>query len=244
MTTCHKIFLTACAIICVATRANAQDAAAEKNDIAFKLTSSYYDVSDSSHAFDVNLRGSIGAHTTWVGFYKDSLSFKQTRTGYEYRGDFNLIRTVASIQAASGGFAGGSLMAELGDENYVIAGWGRTNLKDYYNLNFDPNDAITLGIGSRAFKKTEVSLFHIWDDRLHSRQRVTHAVIRYKPTELQRWIIDVSQKQGLISGDSFIRGYAVSVTYDFGNFFARIARDQYVNFSNDTQNRFSLGMRF
>ena len=212
--------------------------------VAFKLTPSFYKSSDESHAADINLRGSLGSHTAWLGFYRDNGQFQQTRSGYEYRSDFSVLRTVLSAQVASGGFLGGSITAEIGDKNYAIVGWGRTNLKDYYNLNFDPNDAITLGVGSRAIEKFELSLFHIWDDRLHTQQHVSHALVRYKPNELNRWTVDLSQKRGLTGTGNFVRGYAGSVTYDFGNYFARVARDQYVNFSDVTQNRFSVGLRF
>jgi hypothetical protein len=43
---------------------------------------------------------------------------------------------------------------------------GRTNLKDYFNLNFDPNDAILIGAGTRAIQHTTLSAFQIRDDRL------------------------------------------------------------------------------
>ena len=50
----------------------------------------------------------------------------------------------------SGGFWGGSLSAQIGSPKlYAIVGLGRTNLRTYYNLNFDPNDAITLGYARR-----------------------------------------------------------------------------------------------
>ena len=233
----------ACAIVlCLPGAAMAQDAAAEK--VAFKLTPSYYLTAGSGHAWDLNLRGSRGAHTAWLGLYRDSFAFQQARTGYEYRSDFGWARSVLSLQAAAGGFRGWSVSAEIGQDNYAIVGWGRTNLRNYYNLNFDPNDAITLGLGTRALPKTELSVFHIWDDRLSTQQRVTHAVARYKPTDAERWTADLSSKRGLSGSGSMVSGYALSVTYDFGDYFARLAKDQYVNFSDSTQTRVSLGMRF
>lgn len=230
--------------LCCTQTLHAQDIPDENGKLAFKLTPSFYKSSDDSHAIDVNLRGSSGSHIAWLGFYRDNVNIQQTRSGYEYRGEFNLVRTVLSGQLASGGFLGGSVTAEIGDKNYAIVGWGRTNVKNYYNLNFDPNDAVTLGVGSRTLEKTELALFHIWDDRLHTQQHVTHAIARYKPTELERWTFDFSQKRGFTGTGNFVQGYSGSVTYDFGNYFARIARDQFVNFSDVAQNRFSLGLRF
>ncbi len=233
-----------CAVLwCAPHAALAQDAANEK--IAFKLTPSYYLTQGAGSAWDVNLRGSKGAHTAWLGIYRDSTGFQQARTGYEYRSDFGWARSLLSLQAAAGGFRGWAVTAELGQENYAIVGWGRTNLRSYYNLNFDPNDAITLGFGSRALPKTELSLFHIWDDRLPTQQHVTHAVLRYKATDAERWTADLSAKRGLSSSSgALVSGKALSVTYDFGDYFARLARDQYVNFSDATQTRVSMGMRF
>ena len=219
-------------------------ALAESNRINYKLTPSYYFSSDNNDAVDLNLRGIVGEHTAWVGVYRDKEHLQQSRTGYEYRHDFGLVRPVFSAQLATGGFLGGSVTTEIGNSNFAIVGIGRTNLKDYFNLNFDPNDAITLGFGSRAISKTELSLFHIWDDRLDTKQHVTHAVARYKPNDTERWTADASYKHGLSGSGENVQGYALTVTYDFGDYFARLARDQHANFSAVSQNRLSIGLRF
>ena len=216
----------------------------QSNRIEFKLTPSYYQSSDGNDAVDVNLRANRGQHTAWVGQYRDQNGFGQARTGYENKLDFGSARMVLSAQLASGGFVGGSITAEIGGDTFGILGFGRTNLRDYYNLNFDPNDAITVGIGSRTFSDTELSLFHVWDDRLGTQQRVTHLVWRYKPSTSQRLTADTSYKSGLTSDNVFVRGYGLSITYDYGQYFGRIARDQYANFTESHLTRFSLGMRF
>lgn len=41
-----------------------------------------------------------------------------------------------------------------------------------------------------------------------------------------------------------VQGYGLSVTCDFGNYFARLARDPYANFTDASQTRVSLGLRF
>lgn len=212
--------------------------------IEYKLTPSYYQSSDGNDAVDVNLRASGGRHTAWLGQYHDRAGFEQARGGYEYRQDFEQLRVIWSAQLASRGFLGGSATAEIGGDTFGIVGFGRTNLRDYYNLNFDPNDAITIGIGSRAIPHTELSLFHIWDDRLDTRQHVTHLVLRYKPTDSQRLTIDTSYKHGLTNDDVFVKGYGLSATYDYRQYFARVARDEYANFTGNHLTRFSLGMRF
>ena len=224
--------------------AQAQDSSPDEEKLAFKFTPTHLSSSDGNHALDLNLRGVIGAHTAWIGRYSDRVGYVQARTGYENRQDFGLVRTVLSLQLAAGGFVGGSVSAELGGESYVITGWGRTNLRNYYNLNFDPNDAITLGVGTRLLPQTELSIFHIWDDRLGTGQRVTHAVARYKASESKRWTVDVSRKSGTTDTANQIQSYSLAVTYDFGNYFARVARDPYANFTDASQTRISLGLRF
>ena len=216
----------------------------EEKKIEYKLTPSYYSSTDGNSASDINLRGSIGQHTLWVGIYGDKNSYHQERAGYENRMDFGLTRWVLSTQFASGGFIGGSVTTEIGGDTFGIVGIGRTNLRDYYNLNFDPNDAITIGIGTRAIAKTELSFFQVRDDRLDTQQQITHFVWRYKPSESQRITIDSSYKSGLISDNKFIKGYGLSITYDYRSYFVRLAKDQYANFNDSDLTRLSFGMRF
>ena len=216
----------------------------DDNKTSFKLTPSWYRADDGNPAGDINLRANTETQTAWLGYYRDQTGFSQTRAGYEHKQDCGWLRTVLSAQVASGGFIGGSITSEIGGETYGIFGFGRTNLRDYYNLNFDPNDAITVGIGTRAIADTELTLFHLWDDRLHTLQRVTHAIVRRKFGDGQRLTLDVSRKTGLDSEDIYVRGYAVSVTYDFKRYFVRLARDEYVNFSPTKQVRLSAGVRF
>ncbi len=214
------------------------------NKISFKLTPSWYRSDDGTRASDINLRANTETQTAWLGYYRDKTGFAQTRAGYESKLDSGWLRTVLSVQVASGGFIGGSVTSEVGGDTYGIAGFGRTNLRDYYNLNFDPNDAITIGAGTRAFEDIELTLFHLWDDRLHTRQRVTHAIIRHKLADKQRLTLDISRKSGLTTEDILVRGYAATLTYDFRQYFLRVARDEYVNFSPSAQYRISLGARF
>ena len=234
------------ALLCISVNSFAQENSntQEENKVSFKLTPSYYFSSDKNNAEDVNLRAVLGAHTAWIGYYRDDLQSQQARVGYEYRHDFGFVRPIFSGQFASGGFFGGSITAEVGGDTYALVGWGRTNLKNYYNLNFDPNDAITLGIGSRALPKTELSFFQVWDDRLDTKQHITHAVIRYKSSQTERWTLDISYKRGMTGDGNTIAGTGLTGTYDFGDYFVRFAHDQYANFTNSTQNRLSVGMRF
>lgn len=215
--------------------------------IAWKLTPTYYSSTSQAPAWDINLRGNTDTQTAWVGYYRRQEEFQQLRFGYERPMEWTAVRLVPSLQYASRGFLGGSLYAEIGERHFGVLGWGRTNLKDYYNLNFDPNDAVTFGVGTRALPRTTLTLFQIRDDRLDTGQRVTHLVARTKPTEKTRWTLDVFHKEGRPDADPAserVRGTGATVTYDYGRYFARVASDPYVNFSNDHMVRVALGVRF
>jgi hypothetical protein len=212
---------------------------------AFKMTPSVYSARQQPTATDLNLRGHWGQHTVWVGHYTRPGEFQQTRSGYEFNADMGGIQVTPSLQAASHGFWGGSLNATVGETVYGLVGWGRTNLKDYYNLNFDPNDAVTWGLGWRVHSNNQFTLFKIKDNRLHTDQEVTHGVWRYNANAHQRWTVDLSQKQGRSSqGLALVQGNAWSLAYDHHALFFKIARDQKVNFSDIDQWRVALGWRF
>jgi hypothetical protein len=154
---------------------------------------------------------------------------------------------VPSLQVASHGFLGGSVNAEIGSERYFgLLGFGRTNLKPYYNLNFDPNDAITIGAGTRALPNTTLTLFQVRDDRLGTGQRVTHLTARNtRRVAGTRWTVDLFHRQGRETPESEkLRGTGLAVGYDFDEYFARVAIDPHVNFSPNHMLRLAIGLRF
>ncbi len=218
--------------------------AEEPEKTEFKFTASSYQSSVDNDATDFNLRISHGEHTGWIGRYADSNGFAQERLGYDNRQDFGLLRLVSTIEFGSGGYKGIAAATEIGGSTYAILGMDRTNLRTFYNLGFDPSDAVVAGIGSRAIGNTELSLFQVRENRLDTDRKATHLVWRYKPSQMQRITIDASRKSGINDDGSFVRGYALAATYDYGQYFARLARDQYANFSGSHLTRFSLGMRF
>jgi hypothetical protein len=212
---------------------------------AYKLTPSYYVTTHEKDATDINLRANNGPHALWLGYYRRGNEFEQFRTGYEYTVQLPWVQVVPSLQLASHGFAGGSINAQIGDSVYALIGLGRTNTRDYYNLNFDPNDALTFGLGTRLLPGSNLSLFAVKDDRLHTGQMVTHLVWRYLPDDHQRWTVDLSSKHGRPSAvDESVSGGAMSVTYDFRDVFLHLVRDRKVNFTSEDQTRVSLGFRF
>ena len=220
---------------------------APQEETAYKFTPTFYRTTNVTPAYDLNLRGNRGAHAAWIGFYQRSNEFQQLRLGYENTVELPFGRVVPSLQYATRGFLGGSLTVEIGERYFGLAGFGRTNLKDYFNLNFDPNDMVLFGVGTRALPNTTLSLFQIRDDRLGTGQRVTHAVARIKPDEKTRWTVDVFYKEGRADADPaspWVHGTGVTLTWDYGRYFARVAGDPYVNFSNNHMVRVAVGLRF
>lgn len=202
------ISLSCCLQLSYVAALAAEVVAVEPAKITLKLTTAYYQAANGNNALDINLRANNDTQTAWIGNYRDQNGFQQSRCGYEYKLESKWLRPTLSAQLASGGFIGGAVSAEIGDALYLIAGWGRTNLRDYYNLNFDPNDAITLGIGTRVLQQTELCLFQVRDDRLGTGQQITHLVWRYKPADAQRLSLAAAYKAGLSNDHVLIHGYA------------------------------------
>ena len=222
-------------------------AAEQKQAVALKFTPTYYYSSVDNPAWDLNLRGSLGAHNAWVGYYRRREDFQQLRLGYDYTWDVPFGKLIPSVQYATHGFLGGSINAEIGERYFALLGFGRTNLKPYFNLNFDPNDAIMIGAGTRVLPRTTLSLFQIKDDRLHTGQRITHFVTRYKPDDKHRWTVDIFHKSGREDSNpasEILRGTGAAITYDFEPYFVRVASDPYVNFTNNHMVRVAFGLRF
>ena len=125
---------------------------------------------------------------------------------------------------------------------------GCTNGKPYVNLNFDPNDAISVATGHRDTDGTTYYILLVADDRLGTGQRHLHLVGRWPIPGGGRLTLDLLAKRG--TGEDFqgapqlIRSGGISLGYDAPRWFARLARDQRQNFGPSDAWRFSIGSRF
>jgi hypothetical protein len=214
---------------------------------AFKLTVGDYRYGDGEtfSGQDINLRYRWDDESMWLGYYRDRVFGDQTRAGFDAAWkpvrDLDFVLQ-PSVQVASRGFLGGSVNAQMGETWYAMAGLGRTNLRPYQNLNFDPNDAFTLGVGYQA-AVYGYSLYTIKDDRLHTAQRVTHAVAQFKPSNDSKLSLDVFRKTG--RGDQGpVNAWGQTLSVDIAAWFFRIAHDPNQNFGAENALRFSMGIRF
>lgn len=213
------------------------------DDTPFKLTLGYYDISDGTHGEDANLRHTSNYGNAWVGYFRlpaDGTS--QWRGGWD-RTFGEAIRVQPSLQLASGGFVGGSIGVETGSPWFVGAGLGRTNLRPYFNLNFDPNDSWTLTAGHRDESGRLVGMLYVRDNRENPDQRHLHFLWRQPIAGGERLTVDVLHKEGLVEGEK-IRRWGATVGYDWPAVFVRIAWDPKTNFNPQDTWRFSAGMRF
>ncbi len=209
----------------------------------FKLTLGYYSYPHSQGA-DLNLRYRQGDNNLWLGSYRDKDFGAQWRSGFDSSFDLSDWASLQpSLQLASQGFVGGSLNLQLGQTIYGVIGLGRTNLRPYFNLNFDPNDAVTLGLGWRGEQGRNLALTLVADDRLHTGQKHLHLSGRWPMGDGQRLTLDLLRKQG--QGDAGqVQAWGWSAGYDWRRWFVRLAHDPKQNFGNDDATRLALGTRF
>jgi hypothetical protein len=209
----------------------------------FKLTAGAYQVAGRTAGTDLNLRYSGPVGNAWIGNFRDRVAADgQWRAGWD-NSIGETVRVAPSLQLASGGFVGGSLQAETGVPYFVGVGFGRTNLRPYWNLNFDPNDSWMLSAGYRGDAGGSFALQYVRDNRQNPDQRHLHAVYRQPLANGERLTVDVLRKQGLVD-EVEIRRWGLALSYDWPKFFLRLAYDPKVNFTPDDMLRVSIGTRF
>ncbi len=217
-------------------------------ETAYKFTTGLYALSggglSNSHGLDINVRQSSELGNIWAAWYRSpEQEVSQPRIGWDKSFEASHWRVMPSVQTASGGFIGGSLSVETGDAFFAGAGLGRTNLHPYVNLNFDPNDAWMASVGYRWSSLQSVSVQVVRDNRKNPDQQHLHLLYRTPMPEGERLTVDVLFKSGLVE-DRMVHRTGLSLTYDFAQFFTRIAYDPVINFTPQTMWRVSLGQRF
>jgi hypothetical protein len=226
----------------------AGEAAEGAQPVSYKLTTGLYPQAGgglpSGLGLDVNLRASANFGNAWVGWFRSPmLEVSQMRAGWDRTFTLGSLRFMPSLQTASGGFWGGSVALETGSTWFAGVGLGRTNLRNYVNLNFDPNDAWMLSGGYRWGDNRSLSLQVVRDNRLNPDQQHVHLVYRTPIAGDQRLTLDLLSKRGLVAGVP-IKRLGLTVGYDWPVYFVRLAWDPQVNFTPQDMLRLSAGMRF
>ena len=214
----------------------------------YKVTLGSYSVAGgdlpAGPGLDVNLRYTYGQGNVWLGWFRSpALGFSEPRAGWDDVFKLGKVRLLPSLQVASGGFVGGSLAMETGERWFGGAGLGRTNLRPYINLNFDPNDSYTVYGGYRWTNASSVSLQLLRDNRENPDQQHIHLIWRQKLADQNQFIIDVLAKQGTVEG-KYIHRTGLSLGYDWPVWSLRAAWDPKVNFSAQNMLRFSVARHF
>jgi len=223
----------------------ADDGAKKKAaDLNNKLTVAYYDFSTPVTGLDVNIRHTFATSTAWLGAYHEDDGFDQVRTGYEFDWRTRWGTLVPSAQAATHGFFGATIYAEVGKPFFGIGGAGRTNLHPYWNLGFDPNDYIQFGGGYRDHAGNTYMVYAIHDNRLDTGQTNTHFYFRRHFGEDWRLTIDVVREHGDGDDGLVVRSWAPTTDVDWRRWFVRVSVDPHVNYRPDHQVRVASGVRF
>jgi hypothetical protein len=217
------------------------EASAEAS-LPWKLTVGEYAYANY-YGTDVNLRWRADDTSAWVAAYSDQRFGTQARAGADTSWNLgSYVQIQPSVQAATEGFLGGSLNIQAGASWYGLAGFGRTDARPYFNLNFDPNDALTFGAGHHSDGGLSYLVFVVADDRFHTGQRDWHANVQI-PFGDSHATLDLLRKSGL-SDSGRITGWGFSANYDWRRWFVRVAYDPYQNFSAQDAWRFASGVRF
>ena len=223
----------------------------------FKLTLGRYgyqlgDGASAGNGTDLNLRYRQSGRTVWLGAYQDRRTSRQWRAGWDDQWDLpaSVITSAAgpaqllpSLQVASGGFVGGSLALQVGAPFYAQVGIGRTNLRPYANLNFDPNDALMASLGWQGDGGRQAALALIADDRLGTGQQHHHLTVRWPLQPALRLTADLLHKQGRGDGGP-VNTWGWTLGLDGSQWFGRLAHDPKQNFSTLDAWRLSAGRRF
>lgn len=192
----------------------------------------------------MNVRYTKEDANLWIGWFRSPvLGFSQWRAGWDDRIALGAVTFVPSLQAASGGFLGGSAALETGKTWFAGAGLGRTNLKTYANLNFDPNDSWFVYGGHRWDQANALQFQLIRDNRENPDQQHVHLIWRRLVAGGDRLTVDLLFKQGTVE-DRYVRRTGLAVGYDWARWFVRVAWDPLVNFTPQDMVRIQFGSRF
>jgi hypothetical protein len=222
----------------------AAPAVEKADDLNSKVTAAVYFFRPDGPAFDLNLRHQFGSLTTWIGAFNDSDRGTIARLGAQddfRRAWFHMVLTG---EGSTDHTLVGQVSTELGKSTVAIVGYSRTNLGNFLDLNFDPNDSVQLGVGHKISSYDKIQAFTIFDVRFHTDQQHTHILWRHKLNAQNGITIDVLYKSGRMDNGEFIRDVGVGIYYDRPTWFWKVYYDPHVQFTDQTMVRTGIGRKF
>ena len=207
-----------------------------------KVTFSTYFLSNDRN-FDINIRHQFGNFVAWIGGFVDPKGDSLSRFGAEYDYQHKWLNITPTLELGSNGAVSGSLYSELGTKTYAIVGISRTNLRPFFDLFFDPSDAIQLGIGHHLSDYDRVFGFTIFDNRLHTYQQNTHLKWRHRLNAKNGITFEAWFKSGR-GNEEYVRTAGGGFYFDRPSWFLKAYYDPHVNFSNQTMMRVGIGKKF
>lgn len=213
------------------------------DELAWKATGSLY-VQQGGASGDLNLRRQAGALAGWLGLFHDPHLDTVARAGLEADLHAGPLLVVPTLQAASNGLKAGQLYSEVGGATYAILGASRTNLRPFYNLSWDPNESVQLGLGRHLSRYDKLYAFAIFDVRLHTGQQDTHLLWRHRLGPSLGLTFDGLYKSGHTDSGRYVRAAGVGAYVDGPHWLLKAYYDPYVNFTDHSMFRFGLGAKF
>jgi hypothetical protein len=220
-----------------------RDPIERSDEFKSKLTFGVY-FTPNTQAYDLNLRHQFGPVTAWIAGYRDTGGDQLIRVGgqYDYHKSWFHFVPTGEIETTKG--ASLSLYSELGRKTIAIIGYSRTNLKTFFDLFWDPGDAVQLGLGHRLSSYDRIQAYTIFDVRLHTGQENTHVVWRHKLNRSNGITLDAVFKSGHLDSGKYIRTAGIGAYYDRPKWFWKIYFDPHVNYTKNTMVRTGIGLKF
>ena len=227
-----------------APKTETRDPIERSDEFKSKLTFSIY-FTNGERLYDLNLRHQFGPLTAWIAGFAQPNGTKLIRVGAQYDYKKAWFHFVPTIEVATTKAVSGSLYSELGSGNTIaIVGVSRTNLKSFFDLFWDPSDAVQLGIGHKISSYDRIQAYSIFDVRLHTEQQNTHVVWRHKLNANNGITFDGVFKTGHEDSGKFIHTAGIGAYYDRPKWFWKVYYDPHVNFTSHTMVRTGIGLKF
>ena len=213
------------------------------DELKSKLTFAVH-FTPGDQSYDLNFRHQFGPVVAWVAGFFDPNGISQARIGAECDFQRKWLLFIPTLEVGSNGAVAGQLYAELGYKNYAIVGYSETNLKDFFDLFWDPSESLQLGAGRKINNYDKLYGYIIFDVRLHTHQQHTHVLWRHRLNANNGITFDGLYKSGFADDGRYVRAVGLGIYYDRPRWFWKAYYDPYVNFTHQNMVRVGIGLKF